>query len=192
MQLLDGTACRTTSGHNDGARDEEGNSPSLWGRILGMINRDLDVRRARRLFVEVRSRSGSCRKEIGDLSVEDRRSLHPALGEYVAERLLDRYLAEQGSIDLADKRRAYTKKVGDLTPEDLPALVEADRQRVEEERERERERTQFIQEARTDLERLPVIGPAGMVEAGRGGDKVSGCESYTGGLEKQRDTRRVR
>ena len=69
------------------------------------------------------------------------------------ERLLDRYLAGQGYVDLVKKRRAYTKKIEDLTPEDPPALVEADRQRAEE----ERERVEFVYEVQADLERLPVI-----------------------------------
>lgn len=86
-----------------------------------------------------------------------RRGLYPVLRERVMERLLDRYLAGQGYVDLVKKRRAYTKKIGDLAPEDLPTLVEADRQRAEEERQEERGRAEFVQEVRADLERLPVI-----------------------------------
>ena len=130
---------------------------SLWGRVLELIEQDLAERRSRKLFVEVRGEeAGSCRKEIGELSTFERRSLHPALREHVVERLLDRYLAEQGHVDLVEKRRAYTKKVQDLTPEDLPALVEADRQRAEEEHQKERERAQFVRDARADLEQLLV------------------------------------
>ena len=143
-------------------RERAGDS-SLWERILDLIERDLAERRGRKTFVEVRGETGSCRKEIGELSAAERRGLHPALGERVAERLLDRYLAQQGCVDLADKRRAYTKKIEELTPEDLPALVEADRQKVEEEHRRERERAQFVRDARADLERLPVFGPADRV-----------------------------
>ena len=80
-----------------------------------------------------------------DLSTAERHSLHPALRQRVMEQLLDRYLAEQGYVDLAKKKRVYTKKFQDLTPEDLPALVEADRRRVEESLE-ERERADFIRE----------------------------------------------
>ena len=80
-----------------------------------------------------------------------------AVREYVLEWLLDRYLAEHGYVDLADKRRAYTKKIEELTPEDLPALVEAERQKVEEEHRRERERAEFVREARAGLERLRVV-----------------------------------
>jgi hypothetical protein len=127
----------------------------LWDRVLGLIEQDLVERRSRKLFVEVQSEAGSYRKEIGALSTAERRSLHPALRERVVERLLDRYLAEQGDVDLVEKRRAYTKKIQDLTPEDLPALVEADRRRVEESRE-ERERAEFVREVRAGLERLRV------------------------------------
>ncbi len=137
---------------------------SLWDRILGLIEEDLNERRSSELFVEVPGEeSGSCRKEIGELSTVERRSLHPALREYVAERLLDRYLAKQGCVDLVQRRRTYTKKIQDLTPEDLPALVEADRQRDEE----ESERAEFVREAQADLERLFAAELAGMAEAGK-------------------------
>jgi hypothetical protein len=126
---------------------------SLWGRLLSLVEQDLDERRSRKLFVEVREESGPCRKEIGELSVEERRGLDPALRESVAERLLDRYLAGQGRVDLVEKRRTYTKKLGDLTPEDLPALVEADRCRTEE----DRERAEFVRETQADLRRLVVL-----------------------------------
>jgi hypothetical protein len=83
------------------------------------------------------------------------------------EQLLDRYLAEQGNVDLVKKRRVYTKKIQDLTPEDLPALVEADRRRVEESQE-ERERADFIREARAGLERLRVTSsPSGVARVRR-------------------------
>src|SRR3954468_19824937 len=129
---------------------------NLWDQILELIENNLAERRGGKLSVEVQSKTGSCRKEIGELSAAERQSLHPALGEHVAERLLERYLAEQGYVDLIVKRRAYTKKIEDLTPEDLPALVEADRQRAEEHNE-ERDRVEFIQDARADLERLLPI-----------------------------------
>ena len=136
------------------ALERSGEPSSLWERILALVEEVLAERRDRELFVEVRDGAGSlCRKEIGDLSAAERRGLDPALRETVAERLLDRHLAEQGRVDLVEKRRAYTKKVQDLTPEDLPALIEADRWRVEE----ERERAEFVRDARSDLERLPIF-----------------------------------
>lgn len=81
----------------------------LWDRILGLLEQDLDRRRNARLFVEeVPGESGSYHeKEIGELSASERQDLHPALKEYVAERLLHRYLAEQGYVDLVERRRPY-------------------------------------------------------------------------------------
>jgi len=134
--------------------DEPTREPSLWERALGLVEQDLAGRRNEELFVEVRDGDGVVgRKEIGELSVAEPRGLDPALKESVAERLLDRHLAEQNRVDLVEKRRAYTKKVRDLTPDDLPALIEADRWRVEV----ERERAEFVRDARADLERLPIV-----------------------------------
>src|ERR687894_1082687 len=127
---------------------------SLWERILGLLEQDLGRRRDAKVVVEVSGESGPHEKEIGELGTSERRSLDPALGEHVAERLLDRYLAEQGYVDLLERRRPYRKKIGDLTPADLPALIEADRQRGEEKREQEREKAKFAREARADLEQL--------------------------------------
>jgi hypothetical protein len=135
--------------------ETDGRDLPLWDRVLGLIAQDLVERRTRKLFVELQSEAGSYRKEIGDLSTAERRSLHPALREHVVEQLLDRYLAEQGNVDLVEKRRAYTKKIQDLSPADLPALLEADRRRVEESQE-ERERAEFVREVRAGLERLRV------------------------------------
>jgi hypothetical protein len=99
----------------------------LWDRLLGLMEQDLEERRSRKLFVEVRDESVSCEKEIGELSAEERQSLQPVLREHVMERLLDRHLAEQGRVDLVERRRPYTREIRDLTPEDLPALIAADR-----------------------------------------------------------------
>jgi hypothetical protein len=129
--------------------------PSLWERILALVEQDLTERRDRKVFVEVQAGSGSYQKEIGELSTSERQSLPPTLREQVTEQLLDRYLAEQGRVDLAEKRRAYTKNIEDLTSEDLPDLVQADRQRHEE----ERERADFVREAKIDLARLFVLEP---------------------------------
>ena len=48
--------------------------------------------------------------------------------------------------------------LGDLTPQDLPALVEADRCRTE----KEHEQAEFIRQAQADLKRLVVL------ESGKG------------------------
>ena len=144
----------------------DGATHDLWARILGLIEQDLEERRSRKLFVEVRDESGSsCEKEIGELSAEERRSLHPVLREHVVERLLDRHLAEQGRVDLLERRRPYTREIRDLTPEDLPALIEADRLRAEE--EYHRERTEFVREAQEDLEQFFVAELAEAVKEAR-------------------------
>jgi hypothetical protein len=137
----------------------------LWDRILGLIEQDLEERRSRKLFVEVRDESGSREKEIGELSAEERWSLHPVLREHVVERLLDRHLAEQGRVDLLARRHPYTREIRDLTPEDLPALIEADRLRAEE--EYHRGRTEFVREAQADLEQFFVAELAETVREAR-------------------------
>ena len=135
---------------------------SLWQRIVGLIEQDLAERRDEKLVVEVPAdESGSTyEKEIGELSASERRSLPPVLKEYVTEQLLERYLAEQGYVDLLERRRPYTKKIEDLSPEDLPALIEADRQRTEEEHRKERERAEYAQVDWAELELLPVVSLA--------------------------------
>jgi hypothetical protein len=132
----------------------DGTRHKLWHRILGLIEQDLDERCRRKLFVKVRDESGPCEKEIGELSAEERQSLHPVIREQVVELLLDRHLAQQGRVDLLERRRPYTKEIQDLTPKDLPALIEADRFRAEE--EYEQRRAEFVREAQADLERLFV------------------------------------
>jgi hypothetical protein len=159
--------------HTSNADSEqmEGRASSLWKRILGLVEQDLAERCARELFVEVQGEEADSyhNKEIGELSASERQSLHPALRAQVVERLLDRYLAEQGRVDLLEKRRAYTKKIEELTPEDLPALIEADGQRAEEEHRKERERERFVGEARAGLEQLLVneLLPVEITEAGK-------------------------
>jgi hypothetical protein len=136
--------------------EPEGSGLFLWDRIIRMLEQELDWRRSRRLFVTLQGESGSYQKEIGELSALERRSLAPALREHVADQLLERYLAEQGSVDLLERRHAYTKHIRDLAPTDLPALIEAERQRVEES-EKERERAEFVEVVRSDLERLELV-----------------------------------
>jgi hypothetical protein len=135
--------------------EPEGRGLFLWDWIIRLLEQELDWRRSRKLFVTLQGESGSYQKEIGELSASERRSLAPALREHVADQLLERYLAEQGSVDLLDRRHAYTKHIRDLTPTDLPALIEAERHRVEE-HQKERERTEFVEVVRSDLERLQL------------------------------------
>jgi hypothetical protein len=129
---------------------------SLWNRILGLLEEDLAQRRRARVFVRVRGESGIQLKEVGELSISERRSLDPDLREYAVEQLLDRYLAEQGYVDLVKNRRHYTKSIQDITPQDLSALVEAERYKAEE-HEKWREREEFVREVQEDLERLQLI-----------------------------------
>src|SRR5918994_694217 len=104
----------------------------LWDRIIRLLEQELAWRRSRKLFVALKGESGPYQKEIGELSALERRSLAPALREHVADQLIERYLAEQGSVDLLERRHAYTKHIRDLVPADLPALIEAERYRVKE------------------------------------------------------------
>ena len=147
-----------------GNTETDRRSSLLWDRILGLLEEDLAERCARKLVV--RGESGPYEKEIGELSAAERRSLDPVLGEHVAEQLLERYLAEQGYVDLIDRGHAYRKKIGDLTPADLPALVEADRERTEKRRER-RERAKFVRDMRAAVDQLQAGELAEMVEAHR-------------------------
>ncbi len=75
----------------------------LWDRIIGLLEQELNWRRSRRLFVTLKEESGSYQKEIGESSALERRSLAPGLSEYIADELLERYLAEQNSVDLFER-----------------------------------------------------------------------------------------
>ena len=57
-------------------------------------------------------------------------------------------------MDLLQRRHPYTREIRDLTPEDLPALIAADRLRAEE--EYHQGRTEFVREAQADLEQFFV------------------------------------
>lgn len=129
---------------------------SLWNRILGLLEEDLAQRRSAKVFVKVRTEFGTHLKEVRELSISERRSLDPALREYVVEQLLDRHLAEQGYVDLLSNRRHYTKRIQDITPQDLPAIVEADRYKAEE-HEKRREQEEFVRDVQEDLQRLQLI-----------------------------------
>jgi hypothetical protein len=126
---------------------------SLWERILALLEEDLAERRHGKLFVEVPGELSPYHKEIGELSGAEISSLEPPLRTRVVNRLLERYLVEQGHVDLLKGRHPYTKDIRELTPEDLPALIEADREKAEEHRE-ERQREAFAREVQEDLERL--------------------------------------
>ena len=141
-------------GNND--TEPKGRGLFLWNQIIRLLEQELDWRRSRKLFVTLQGESGPYQKEIGELSASERSSLAPALNKHVADQLIERYLAEQGSVDLLDRRHAYTKHIRDLTPIDLPALIEAERYRVEE-HQKECEQAEFVEVVRSDLERLQVV-----------------------------------
>jgi hypothetical protein len=145
---------RQLTGKND--TEPEGGGLFLWDRIIGLLEQELDWRRSRRLFVTLQSESRSYQKEIGELTPPERGSLTPTLRQYVADQLIERYLAEQGSVDLLQRRHAYTKRIRDLTPTDLPALIEAERHRVKE-CLKEQERAEFLEVVRRDLDRLELV-----------------------------------
>ena len=128
----------------------------LWDRILGLLEEDLAQRRSAKVLVRVCGDSGVCSKEISELSTSERRSLDPALRDYVAEQLLDRYLAEQGCVDLVGERHPYTNRIQDITAQDLPALLEAERHKAEE-HEKRRQREKFVREVQEDLNQLQLI-----------------------------------
>lgn len=144
---------RQVIGNND--TEPEGRALLLWDKIIRLLEQELDWRRSRKLFVTLQGESGSYQKEIGELLPSERRSLAPPLREHAAEQLLERYLAEQGSVDLLERRHAYTKHIRDLTPTDLPALIAAERHRVEE-HQKERQRAEFVEVVRSDLEQLQL------------------------------------
>ena len=122
---------RTANAPESRGNETRVKSRSLWDRILALLEEDLAERRKRKIFVRVPDGTGSY-AEIGGLSTEQLCSLDSGLHGWVAEQLLDRYLAEGGYVDLLGKRHAYRKRIDDLLPEDLVALVEADRVKAEE------------------------------------------------------------
>jgi hypothetical protein len=139
---------------------------TLWERILELLEENLVERRDSKLFVELRAESGPYQKDIGELSTPEIRSLEPWLREHVVERLVDRYLAEQDRVDLIERRRPYTKKLQELTPADLPAIVEADRYRAQEHHQ-VRERAAFAQQVVEVLDQLCIVEPPRMSLRGR-------------------------
>lgn len=135
--------------------EARGSNQSLWDRILALLEEDLARRSKRNIVVSVPGETVSY-VEIGDLSTEQLRSLNRGLHRWVAEQLLDRYLAEGGYVDLLGKRHAYTKKIDELLPEDLPALVKADRVKYEEHLD-ELDRARFAADVNRDLELMAAL-----------------------------------
>src|SRR5215208_2534394 len=80
---------------------------------------DSHPRRCFLFFVDVPGESGAYHKEIGELSQAEMRTLEPGLRIRVVNRLLERYVAEQGHIDLLVGRHPHTKDIRDIAPANL-------------------------------------------------------------------------
>jgi hypothetical protein len=80
----------------------------LGAGILPLPEEDLTELRHIKVFVEVPGGSGPDRKEIGELSRAEMRTLEPGVRIRVVNRLLERYLAEQGNLDILG-RGTHTK-----------------------------------------------------------------------------------
>jgi len=151
---------RTRNGREPSGEETQPKELSLWDRILRLVEEELAERRSRRVFVRVLDGSLSYEKEISELSQEELRGLDPELHAQVAEQLLERYLADEGYVDLLEKRCVYSKRVEDLSPQDLPAVIEAECYSAKEHRE-EHERKRFVREVHEDFRRLPFTEVAG-------------------------------
>jgi hypothetical protein len=80
--------------------------------ILAVVEEDLVERPHSKVFVDV---SGECvpyHKEIGELSQAEMKTLEPSLRIRVVNRLLERYLAEQGHLNILEGRRPYQGHTG--------------------------------------------------------------------------------
>jgi len=75
--------------------------------ILAVVEEDLVERPHSKVFVEVSGESVPYHKEIGELSQADMRTLEPSLRIRMVNRLLERYVAEQGNLDILERRRPY-------------------------------------------------------------------------------------
>jgi hypothetical protein len=139
---------------------------TLWERILELLEENLVERRVRRLYVELRGECGPYQKEIGELSTPEIRNLEPWSRERVVEYLVDRYLAARDRVDLLGRKRAHTKNIQDLTSEDLPAVLEADRYRADEHRT-ERERADFVRQVVEEMDSLFIVEPSRVSIRGR-------------------------
>jgi len=74
--------------------------------MLALPEEDVTERRNSKVFVVVPGGSGPDRKEIGELSRAEMRTLEPGLRIRVVNRLLERYLGEQDHLDILDERRS--------------------------------------------------------------------------------------
>jgi hypothetical protein len=96
----------------------EAKRPNREG-ILALLEEDLDGSRHSKVYVDVLGECGPYHKEIGELSQTEMRTLEPGLRIRVVNRLLERYLAEQGHLDLLVATHPHTKDIRDLAPANL-------------------------------------------------------------------------
>jgi hypothetical protein len=95
----------------DGKRSNEAKRSPGAG-TLALPEEDLAERRYSKVFVEVPEGSGSNRREIGELSQAELRSLEPRLRISVVNRLLERYVAEHGHLDLLEGGTTVPRTAG--------------------------------------------------------------------------------
>jgi hypothetical protein len=87
--------------------------------ILAVVEEDLVERPHSKVFVDV---SGECvpyHKEIGELSQAEMKTLEPSLRIRVVNRLLERYVDEQGHLNILEGRHPHTKDIRDIAPANL-------------------------------------------------------------------------
>jgi hypothetical protein len=84
--------------------------------ILAEFEADLAERHHSKIFVDVLGECGPYHKEIGELSQAEMRTLEPGLRIRVVNRLLERYVAEQGYNDLLVGRHPHTKDRRTIAP----------------------------------------------------------------------------
>ena len=86
---------------------------------LALLEEDLAQSRLSKEFVDVLGECGPYHKEIGELSQTEMRTLEPGLRIRVVNRLLERYVAEQGYNDLLVGRHPHTKDKRNIAPANL-------------------------------------------------------------------------
>jgi len=80
----------------------EGSNTPKSREELRRARGDLAGRRHNKVFIDLPGGSGPYRKEIGELSQAELRTLEPSLRIRVVNRLLERYVDEHGRLDLLE------------------------------------------------------------------------------------------
>jgi hypothetical protein len=75
---------------------------------------------------------------------------------------------------------APTPRISGISPEDLPAVLEADRYRAEEHR-KERERVEFVRQVVEQMESLCIVEPSRMSARGRSNDVMNAAATDAAG-----------